>query len=193
MEKKDVIQFFGRLAAQWDANAAKDEGTIKLILDNADVSEGKDILDVACGTGILIPDYLKRGAASVTAIDITPEMAEIAKAKFPQNKVTVMCGDIEDADLGRLFDCIVVYNAFPHFPDPDSLIEHLALLLKPGGALTVAHGLSRETINAHQKEHAHVSNGLMSAEELAELFERYVTVTTVIENDSMYQVAGKRI
>lgn len=32
------------------------------------------LLDVACGTGVLFPDYLARGA-SVTGIDISPEMA----------------------------------------------------------------------------------------------------------------------
>lgn len=48
------------------------------------------VLDVACGTGVLIPDYLERGAAQVTAIDIAPEMVRIAREKFPQENVTVL-------------------------------------------------------------------------------------------------------
>ena len=45
------------------------------ILDGAGVAAGKDVLDVACGTGVLFPDYLQRQVGSLTAIDISPEMA----------------------------------------------------------------------------------------------------------------------
>ena len=82
MNKNDVIEFFDRLAGQWDKDMVRNENIICQILDNAKVSEGKDILDVACGTGVLIPDYLARNVKTVTAIDISPEMVKIAKKKF---------------------------------------------------------------------------------------------------------------
>ncbi len=88
----------------------------------------------------------------------------------------------------------MVYNAFPHFPDPERLIAKLASLLKPSGTLTVAHGMSREKIDAHHHGSAsHVSNGLMSAEELSEIFNRYIPVTVLLSNDRMYQVVGTQI
>ena len=193
IETKEVIAFFDRLASGWDADMVRSDEIIGTILDNAAVTEGKDVLDVACGTGVLIPDYLKRDAASVTGIDISPKMAEIAKAKFPQPEVTILCGDVETADFGKQFDCIVVYNAFPHFPDPERLIERLSGLLRPGGTLTVAHGMSRKKIDAHHHGAAsHVSNGLMSAEDLAAIFEKHLTVTTVLSDDRMYQVVGRK-
>ena len=193
IETKEVIEFFDRLAPGWDADMVRNDAVINTILDNAAVMEGKDILDVACGTGVLIPDYLKRGVASVTGIDISPKMAEIAKAKFPQPEVTILCGDVEITDFGKQFDCIVVYNAFPHFPVPERLIQTLSGLLKPGGTLTVAHGMSREKIDAHHHGTAsHVSNGLMPAENLAAIFEMYLNVTTTISNDQMYQVVGAK-
>ena len=190
----DVIEFFDRLAPQWDADMVRNEETITRILDNAQVSAGQSVLDVACGTGVLIPDYLARGVSSVTAIDISPNMAEIARGKFAQPEVTVLCGDVETADFGRKFDRIVVYNAFPHFPDPRRLVERLAGLLEEGGVLTVAHGSSRETIDAHHHGSAkHVSNGLMHADELAEIFAEFLRVTAVVEDDAMYQVVGEAI
>ena len=193
IETKEVIAFFDRLAPGWDAEMIRNDEIINTILDNAGVTVGKDVLDVACGTGVLILDYLKRGVSSVTGIDISPKMAAIAKEKFSQEQVTLLCGDVETTDFGRLFDCIVVYNAFPHFPDPERLIARLASLLKPGGTLTVAHGMSREKIDAHHHGAAsHVSNGLMSAEDLAAIFEKYLLVGTVLSNDRMYQVVGKR-
>lgn len=193
IETKEVIAFFDRLAPDWDAEMIRSDAIIRIILDNAGVGAGAEILDVATGTGVLIPDYLARGAASVTGIDISPKMAEIARAKFPQEQVTILCGDVEETDFGRLFDCVVVYNAFPHFPDPERLIARLASLLKPGGTLTVAHGMSREKIDAHHRGTAsHVSNGLMSAEDLAAIFARHLRVSTVISDGRMYQVAGRR-
>ena len=192
IETKEVIEFFDRLAPDWDAELIRNDDIISTILDNAAVTEGRVILDVACGTGVLIPDYLKRKVASATGIDISPKMAEIASAKFPQPEVTILCGDVERTDFGKQFDCIVVYNAFPHFPDPERLIATLSGLLKPGGTLTVAHGMSREKIDAHHHGSAHhVSNGLMSAEDLASIFKEYLTVTTMISNDRMYQVVGQ--
>ena len=192
IETKEVIEFFDRLAPGWDAEMVRNDEIISTILDNAAVTEGKVVLDVACGTGVLIPDYLKRRVASVTGIDISPKMAEIAKAKFPQPEVTILCGDVESTYFGKQFDCIVVYNAFPHFPDPERLIATLSGLLKPGGTLTVAHGMSREKIDAHHHGSAHhVSNGLMTAEDLASIFKESLTVTTMISNDRMYQVVGQ--
>ena len=193
IDSKEVIAFFDRLAPDWDAEMIRSDEIIAAILDKAEVSAGKDVLDVATGTGVLIGDYLARGVASVTGIDISPNMARIAQGKYPQENVKILCGDVERTDFDRLFDCVVVYNAFPHFPDPARLIARLAALLKPGGTLTVAHGMSREKIDAHHHGAAsRVSNGLMPAEELSEIFAAHLTVTAVISDDRMYQIVGKK-
>ena len=55
--KENVIQFFNNAAEHWDDTLCKNPEIINMILDNATVTSGKDILDVACGTGIMIPDY----------------------------------------------------------------------------------------------------------------------------------------
>ena len=193
IEKKDVVAFFDEHAKTWDAEMIRSDEKIARILDNAGVSEGKRVLDVACGTGVLIGDYLKRGVKSVTAVDISPEMVRIAREKFPQENVRIVCGDAETADLGDVFDAIVIYNAFPHFPSPETLIAHLSSLLTPGGRLTVAHGSSRAAIDAHHHGAAsHVSNGLMEADKLAGIFAEHLKVTTVISDDTMYQVVGEK-
>ena len=145
----------------------------------------------ACGTGVLFPDYLKRNVASVTGIDISPEMAKIAQAKFPE--VKVICDDVETVDFGKKFDAIMVYNAFPHFPDPAHLIKVLAGLVKPGGKLSIAHGMSRAALTSHHAGRASkVSIDLIHEKELAALMEPYFDVDVIISNDRMYQVAGVR-
>lgn len=192
MDKQDVIEFFDRLAPQWDADMIRSDEIISTILDHAQVRQGVDVLDVACGTGVLFPDYLARNVASVTAIDISPEMVKIAATKYPDAPITVLCGDVEHRAFEKKFDCVMVYNAFPHFPDPENLVKVLSSLVKPGGTLTIAHGMSRAAIDHHHEGKASkVSNGLMHEEELAAIFAKYLTVTTKISNERMYQVTGK--
>lgn len=192
MNKRDIIDFFNHYAPNWDADQPCKDDVIGKILDNARVGEGVRVLDVACGTGILFQHYLQRGVASVTGIDIAPEMAKIAAQKYPDDaRVQVVCGDVEEAAFEHNFDVVMVYNAFPHFPEPEKLIEKLASLLRKGGRLSIAHGASREQIDAHHQGSASkVSNGLMHAEDLKKLFDPWFDVDILISDDEMYQVCG---
>lgn len=194
MKKSDIIAFFDSRAQFWDAEMIKSDEIIETILDNVKASAGMNVLDVACGTGVMFPYYLKRNAAGITGIDISSKMAEIASEKFAgEEKVQVICGDVEETEFKYKFDLIMVYNAFPHFPDPERLISTLSKLLNEGGRLCIAHGASRETIDSHHKGPAgKVSLGLMEAEELKRLMAKYLNVDTTISNDYMYQVSGAK-
>lgn len=189
----DVIAFFNRLAPGWDETTERNEPVIRKILDNAGVCAGCSVLDVACGTGVLFPDYLSRDVSRLVGVDISPEMVKIAKSKFEDPRVQILCGDILETDTGDLFDCCMVYNAFPHFPDREGLIRALASRLKPGGRLSVAHGLSRVMLMHHHSGSAsHVSSDLPDTKAMAELFRPYFDVDVCIEDDEMYQVCGIR-
>lgn len=193
MEKETVKKFFDSCASGWDADMVRNDEIINRILDGAEVSEGKDILDVACGTGVLIPDYLERNVASVTGIDMSSQMIRIARSKFSQENVSFLCGDAEQTDYGRLYDCIMIYNAFPHFPDPAGIVTRLCEFLKPGGTLTVAHGMSRAALDAHHKNlTGDISLRLINEKVLAGLFPLDIEVTVIISDDEMYQVTGRK-
>ncbi len=191
MNKQDIIAFFDQMAPQWDADMIRSDAIITGILDRALVGPGKRVLDVACGTGVLFDDYLARNVQSLTAIDISPEMVKIARRKFPQ--VQVLLGDVEAAQLPGPFDCILIYNAFPHFPDPENLIRVLCSHLAPGGTLTVAHGMSRAALDHHHAGRAsQVSLGLIHEDDLAALMGKYLEVTHKISTDAMYQVTAQK-
>ncbi|MBE6978728.1 MAG: class I SAM-dependent methyltransferase [Ruminococcaceae bacterium] len=193
MNKEDIIHFFDRMAPQWDAEMIRSDEIIGKILDGAGIAPGVDVLDVACGTGVLFPDYLARQVGSVTAVDIAPEMVKIAAAKYPGENITVLCADVEELSGEKQFDCIMVYNAFPHFPDPEKLIATLSGMLRPGGTLTVAHGMSRAQIDhRHEGAASKVSRGLIHEDELAAMFQKHLTVTVKISDQRMYQVTGKK-
>ena len=191
MDKNEIIAFFDRCAPDWDKNMIRNDDIIAAILDNGGVVAGTEVLDVACGTGVLFPDYLARGVARVVGVDISPEMIRIANEKFSQANISFICGDVEEVKFDRLFDCVMLYNAIPHFTDPANLMSSLAECLKPGGRLSVAHGMSREKIDHHHSGTASkISMGLMPETELAGMLRPYFDVDVIISNDHMYQVSG---
>ena len=193
MKKQDVIAFFDSRASQWDAELIRHDDIISKILDGAGVRPGVRVLDVACGTGVLLPDYLARGVESVTGVDIAPEMIRIAREKFPQENVRFVCGDVEELPLKAEYDCIVVYNAFPHFPEPERLVRTLSGYLAPGGRLTIAHGMSRAAIDNHHRGSASkVSCGLIHENVLAAMMRKYLRLEIKISDDRMYQVTGRK-
>ena len=194
MDKNKIREFFNSWADGWDKGMMKDDTVMNIILDNAEVSRGKDILDVASGTGVMIDYYLQRGVNYVTGVDPSDRMCEIASGKFKDQNVKIICGDIEEFNSDRKYDAIIIYNSFPHFPDEERLISRLSSLLKKGGILTVAHGMSRAFINSHHSNVSYeIKHDLMEADRLAELFSKYLEVTAVISDEKMYQVAGRKI
>ncbi len=186
-----IQAFFDGCAPSWDQTTQRSTEIIDCILDHAGVAPGQDILDVGCGTGVLFPDYKRRGIRSLTAIDLSPEMVRRARQKWPE--ADVLCGDATCMELGKAFDSIVIYNAFPHFLQPELLLENLKRHLKSGGTLTVAHGMSREALQSYHASHAQaVSLELPSIESLRKTFEKYLTVVYTVSNEEMYQIVGRR-
>lgn len=191
MTKEAVAAFFDRLAPHWDEDLVVDPDKINCILDAAGVTAGSKVLDVACGTGVLFPFYASRDAAQVTAVDLSPGMVKIASEKTQDPRFQIICADIESLSATGDFDCCVVYNAFPHFPDPARLIQKLSGFLKPGGRLTIAHGMSLEAVNRHHSGSASkVSRGLLPAQKLAELFEKRFLADLVLSDSEKYIVSG---
>ncbi len=192
MKTEEIIRFFDSLASEWDSHMIIDREIIETILKNADIREGNSVLDVACGTGVMIPFYLEKRASSVTGIDISPKMCGIAEKKFNTDQVRIICGDALSYDFKQRFDRIVIYNAFPHFDDPDLLIHRLSELLNQDGILSIAHGMSREKILEHHANVKEVSRGLPEIEDLKRMMEKELDVTLTVSDDRMYQAVGIR-
>ena len=191
MNKKDNQCYFDKRAIIWDDINQQNEEIIQSIFQNAKVKNYNNILDVACGTGVLFPYYMKENISSLTAIDLSSEMCKQASQKYPQ--VHIICGDIEKIEFDHKFDFIMVYNAFPHFSNPLKLIETLSKLLNKDGRLCVVHGMRRKALMKHHDQYASdVSIELLELEEMVKLFELYFDVDIQISNDEMYQVSGTK-
>ncbi len=191
MNKETIREFFNNFAPRWDNEPVADIEIINTILDNANICENIDVLDIGCGTGVMFPYYIQRNVESITAVDLSPEMVKIAKSKFPQ--ADVICGDAENITFDKQFDVIMIYNAFPHFPEPQKLVENLSKVLKSGGRICIAHGMSKKELDEiHMKSAGRVSNILPECDELAEMLKSYFNVDIKISNEKMYQVSGTK-
>ena len=189
MNKKDIIDFFNTKASVWDDESLRDDKTIAQILDMADVSAGKDVLDVACGTGFLFDDYYKRNVSSLTGIDISSEMLKVCLKKYPD--AHLICDDAESHAFNRKFDVIIIHNAFPHFCNCEALFKNLVSALKENGRITVSHDMSREALNKFHDKHAvKVSNPLPDAYELKSIMDNFVYTDRIISDTKMYLVSG---
>jgi SAM-dependent methyltransferase len=96
---------------------------------------GRDVLDVACGTGKSFLPLLARGYR-VVACDLSPAMAALAAAKAPEAEVLV--ADMRRLPLaGRRFDLVTCLDdALNHLPDEAALfaaVRAAAGALRPGG------------------------------------------------------------
>ena len=190
MDKNEIKAFFNTLAAGWDETNVRNEEVIAEILLKGGVREGVKVLDVACGTGVLFPDYEKIGA-DIVGIDISENMVKIAREKFPQARV--ICGDAAGYSFEDDFDVVMIYNAFPHFGDAQKLIKNLAEALKSSGRISVAHGISeKELAQCHSGSARKVSVPLVKKEVLAEMMKPYFDVDVLISDDRMYMVSGVR-
>ncbi len=191
MNKAEVAAYFDALAPTWDKHMVTDDSKLKAILDAAGVKSGACVLDVACGTGVLFPYYLSRGVSRIIGVDISPEMCRIAATKLPDPRIEIICGDVETVPPHRKCDCCVVYNAFPHFPDPEALIRALARWIKPGGRLTVAHGMSMEALKVHHQGRAErVSREMLEPGALAERIAPWFAADILISDREKYIVSG---
>ncbi len=82
--------------------------------------EGLSVLDAGCGAGQMTAELAARGA-SVTAVDLSPQLIGIAKSRLPdalRPQVRFVAGDMLAEDLGR-FDAVVAMDSLIYYARPD--------------------------------------------------------------------------
>jgi len=96
--------------------------------------EGKDVLDVACGSGIGTSFLREAGARSAYGLDIDPEAIAFAKARyrnceFAQSEATSLC--LRDNSM----DVVVSFETLEHLKDQRMFLSECRRVLRPGGLL----------------------------------------------------------
>ncbi|MFD4587755.1 methyltransferase domain-containing protein [Streptomyces sp. NPDC058423] len=104
-------------------------------------SAPSDVLDLGCGTGSLALLAAEQGHR-VTAVDLSPRMAEAACRKLAGTGAEVLTGPAERPPVGdRRFDAVLVRHVLWAMPDPEAALAHWASLVRPGGRLVLVEGV----------------------------------------------------
>jgi 2-polyprenyl-6-hydroxyphenyl methylase/3-demethylubiquinone-9 3-methyltransferase len=98
----------------------------------------KKVLDVGCGGGVF-SEAMAANKAHVTAIDLASDSLEVAKLHLYEShyKIDYQKTSVEDFACAHenSFDVIVCMEMLEHVPDPQSIVDAMAKILKPGGWL----------------------------------------------------------
>lgn len=99
------------------------------------------VLDLGCGTGSLALLAAEQGHR-VTAVDLAPRMAELARVKLAGTDAEVLVGEAGRPPVGeRTFDVVLARHVLWALPDPEEALRHWASLLRPGGRLVLIEGV----------------------------------------------------
>lgn len=136
----DPIQTeYARLAQQYDRRwSFYVNATVEKTLNHLEIKPRERILDLGCGTGVLIQRLLQVAPASeVVGIDASAEMLEIAKHKLPES-VDLKLGSADNLPFAsNYFDIVVSTSAFHFFRSPSQALQEAKRVLKPNGRLVI--------------------------------------------------------
>lgn len=145
-----IQQLYQRFSAFYDVNMCDElayEGPERMDeMLSAELGDTSDlaVLELGCGSG-LAGVRLRPRARTLTGIDLSPEMVELAKARHIYDRLEV--AEITDwlaraAHGGPQYDLVVACDTMIYFGDIAPVAKGVATILKPGGSfvLTVERG-----------------------------------------------------
>jgi len=97
---------------------------------------GKKVIDVGCGGGILAESMAKKGA-QVTGIDLSQKALNVADLHSLESELTIRYQLISAENMALQepgeYDIVTCMEMLEHVPDPASIVQACATLVKPGG------------------------------------------------------------
>lgn len=153
IDHAEIAKFDALASRWWDRNSEFrplheiNPLRLRYIEEFVTVAERR-VLDIGCGGGILSEALAHRGA-QMTAIDMAPAPLAVARLHLLESGLNVdyqqaTAEDFAARHAGQ-FDVVTCLEMLEHVPDPASVIQSCATLLKPGGHLFVS------TINRNPK------------------------------------------
>ena len=136
------MAFYSDLAKYYDAiyaskNYSKEAESIHEIISKFKKSDGRDLLEVACGTGGHIQFFKKY--YDVVGSDINQDMLNVAKELHPE--LTFVRADMTSFDIKKKFDALTcLFGSISYLPNQQALLSAMnsfAMHLKSGGVVII--------------------------------------------------------
>ncbi|HEY6868453.1 MAG TPA: metalloregulator ArsR/SmtB family transcription factor, partial [Novosphingobium sp.] len=141
--EEQAASYFARHAAEWDTlrSLHSPDGPVETALAEALGSDTLGaLLDVGTGTGRMAELFAPR-AEQVTALDKSPEMLRLARARLqhlPAGKVDLQQGDFTALPLpDSAFDTVLFHQVLHYSQEPETVLAEAARVTAPGGRIAV--------------------------------------------------------
>jgi SAM-dependent methyltransferase len=125
---------YNRIARQWDQARTSFYGRERDYLDAplADLPASSPILDLGCGSGRPLAEYVLARGHCITGVDQAGELLAIARTRFPD--ATWIESRLEDFAFERRYAGIICWDARFHIERTwhDILLSRMARSLRPG-------------------------------------------------------------
>jgi 2-polyprenyl-6-hydroxyphenyl methylase/3-demethylubiquinone-9 3-methyltransferase len=108
--------------------------------------DGRSVLDVGCGGGILAEAMAQRGAR-VTGIDLSEKALRVAQLHLHQSQLSIQYVKTSVEECTGEFDVVTCMELLEHVPEPASMVGACARLVRPGGQVFFS------TINRNPKSY----------------------------------------
>lgn len=131
----DPIRFWDKIAQKYAATPIRDEQSYEYKITRAQalMRPDMDVLEFACGTGTTALRHADH-VASYRAVDLSPEMIHIARAKEGADRIQFEVADFDAMELTpESLDMIQAHSILHLLPDPAATIAKTHSALKPGG------------------------------------------------------------
>jgi SAM-dependent methyltransferase len=193
-------QHFNDLAAEWDhLPDPPNTERVRDFVRRSDAPGASRILDVGCGTGILMPHLqaLYCAASCFVELDLAEQMLQVNAAKYPDTQISRICADAESLPfVNSCFDLVLCFGIFPHFKNKTAALGQMFSSLRSGGIWCLGHLMGSRELNAfHSKLSGPVSrDSLPSTEVLAEMLrKRGVKDISTEESSDWYFVRAVKL
>jgi ubiquinone/menaquinone biosynthesis C-methylase UbiE len=105
------------------------------LLDRIGLKANERMLDVACGTGVVVRLAAKRGhAGRLTGIDLNSGMLAVARSTSADTPIEWIEGSALDLPFApESFDAVVCQLGLQFFPDRPLALREMRRVLRPGG------------------------------------------------------------
>ena len=130
----------------------------KKVLKLSGSVKGKKILDVGCGSGVFLLEFIKMGA-KVVGIDYSQKMLNMAEAelklyKISRNKYKLILANATNLPLNnKSFDLVLATGLTDYMTDQDDLkfLQEAVRVLKPNGSLIVSFPVEKSPFSFMRK------------------------------------------
>jgi SAM-dependent methyltransferase len=144
--------FFNGLAASWDEKGddRKMDAGLRRFVQSSYAASAKTILDVGCGTGILVPHLLARypNAQAIIELDYAEEMLAVNRSKFQNQRLIRVLADAANLPIpDNSIDLVLCFNVVPHLVNIEATFQSLLRVLVSGGMFAVGHLMSSDELN----------------------------------------------